>query len=231
MRHPSYTSQTPDASKTQSYSNLYSGPSSNNLYRPPSTSSLYSAPSSNSLFQAPPAGDKQQSTGNPGQLGAGSYNYYKSSGGNSGFAAGGSLPNLNDPEAGLDSNEPHLERGRRPSMLQVFGSELKKSWASLGSLTAQAATALMGTNNPLSRESSSTDILPGSGYNPRGYDEESGASMNAGNPNLDSNMPGGLFSYLSSPRGSVVATDQHILPRHTSSRQQAAGRKQSILPS
>lgn len=130
--YPAYPAQNPDSKPGAPPSNnLYGGQSSPNLYNPPSTGSLYSAPSHNSLFAPPPTNEKQQAGGQGQQ-------YYQQSG-NKGSVGGlgGSSWGLgtNDPEAGLDADIFDQQQRRRGSMLQVFGNELKKSWASLGNLT------------------------------------------------------------------------------------------------
>ncbi|KAI9104997.1 hypothetical protein DFS34DRAFT_691200 [Phlyctochytrium arcticum] len=213
--------------KSRSHSNIYSGGSSSNVYSPSSTNSLYNAPSAANLFGASQPNNYTRPSHGQGynQQQSGAYG-----------TAGGSLPNLVDPEAGFDDDDM-LSTGRRPSMLAVFGKELKKSWASLGNITAQAASAIMGTQGtgPVG-SSGSLSNLHSSGPNSGStdlYDEESGQHYTPSSAGSDHAIPGGgLFSYISSPSGSISLSsgDQGILPRHAA-RSGENARKQSLLPS
>ncbi|TPX60682.1 hypothetical protein PhCBS80983_g01633 [Powellomyces hirtus] len=164
------------------------------------------------------------------------HNLYNATGASAG-GFGGSATNLEDPEAALEGQESHHQpQNRRGSIMQVFSNELKKSWTSLGSLTAHAASALMGSS-PLNRNTSSNEMLPGAGNRPRStFDEESGSSANRAhstNPGNEHTVPGGLMNYLSSPRGSTAGSDQHLLPRHNrgyGSQGTTARGRSNILP-
>ncbi|KAI9009673.1 hypothetical protein BC832DRAFT_381085 [Gaertneriomyces semiglobifer] len=121
--------------------------SQHNLFR--SSNSLHSQPSASHLFEA-----RQRL----------SQDYFQQQQQQRRGSSYGSAPNLHDPEAGLDHDveqqQQHYTDKRRGSVLQVFGSELKKSWTSLGNITMQAAHAVM-NSNPLTRTSSHGDnILP-----------------------------------------------------------------------
>ncbi|KAJ3179289.1 hypothetical protein HDU87_002898 [Geranomyces variabilis] len=168
-----------------------------------------------------------QTRGPGGSFGGSSTNLQGGSSGNlyqsqaaSGWASGGgrfgaSSAYLDDPENALDGQQVPQRRG---SILGVFSEGLKKSWTSLGSITTQAAAAMMGSSG-LGR--SHEDISSPYRAQAAHFDEESGGSSAQGSYGTEAGgqpatLPGGL-NYLAAPRGSVAAgtSDQHLLPRHS----------------